>query len=338
MKTKLKQNSLEADISTIVRGGYDLQKLRIQMGNRIVAQFKHKLGIKPGISEDDTEGNDMDAEGANILKELRTMYDKIMDGVKSFPSPSRFKGEGLIGTFAELSLMAQYRGLEVNEHEAFHRLQGALAAVPLWNKYLKDVAGVGPAMAGVIISEIDITKARYASSLWKYAGLDVAADGRGRSRRTEHQIKVDYKAKDGTIKQRNSITFNPFLKTKLVGVLGPCFIKQVDRATGDPGKYRRIYLDYKHRMANHNKYGEHNDGKKDDEGRFITSKARRHNMATRYCVKMFLADLYTAWRTMEKLPVALPFAEAKLGMEKHHDVTLDPTNQGDKELTDAITE
>lgn len=33
-------------LRTLVRGAYDIQKLRIQSGNRIVGNFKAKLGHK----------------------------------------------------------------------------------------------------------------------------------------------------------------------------------------------------------------------------------------------------------------------------------------------------
>jgi hypothetical protein len=35
-------------------------------------------------------------------------------------------------------------------------------------------------------------------------------------------------------------------------------------------------------------------------------------------IKRFLADLYVAWRTLEGLPVAPPYSEAKQG-HVHHD-------------------
>ena len=51
------------DIRVMVRGAYDLQKLRIQIGNRIVGNFKAKLGQAPGESEDES----LDAEGKKIM-------------------------------------------------------------------------------------------------------------------------------------------------------------------------------------------------------------------------------------------------------------------------------
>ena len=133
-------------------------------------------------------------------------------------------------------------------------------------------------MSAVVISEIDIAKARYPSSLWAYAGLDVVAtDWKGRSRHKEHLRQISYISKDGKPATRLGITFNPLLKTKLTGVLGPCFIK----AGSDP--YKTIYDGYKHRLESHPKWS-------------ASTKAHRHNAAIRYMIKRFLCDLYAAWR------------------------------------------
>ena len=47
MKAKKKVDKPMSSIRMMVRGTYDLQKLRIQMGNRIVGNFKSKLGQQP---------------------------------------------------------------------------------------------------------------------------------------------------------------------------------------------------------------------------------------------------------------------------------------------------
>lgn len=276
------------NLRAIVRGAYDIQKLRIQMGNRIVGNFKVKMGQEPGKKEDE-----IDAEGKMILSEIRRDFAKITDGFTKMPTARKFKGQGVISEYTELVLVAEYIELERSEEGHFKRMGKVVEAHPLWGAFLRDVKGCGAAMAGVILSEIDITKARYVSSLWKYAGLDVGTDGKGRSRREEHLTEYEYVSKEGEIKKRKGITFNPFLKTKLVGVLGPCFLKA-------GGPYSEVYRDYKHRLEGHAEYGEE-------------SKGHRHNMATRYMVKMFLKDLYVAWRPLEGLPVHAPYQEAKLG-------------------------
>lgn len=274
-------------VRSVVRGAYDLQKLRIQTGLRLVATFKAKLGQSPGEKE-----TELDSDAQKLIKDLRQSYERISDGVVR----RSFKGDGLIDSLSEFALVGQYIRLDDAESSAFANLGKVLKTVPIYNHFLADVKGIGPAMAGVIVSEIDIAMARHPSSLWKYAGLDVAPNGAGRSRKSEHLVDVEYNAADGTRKSRKSITFNPFLKTKLVGVLGASFLRAGDN------KYRQIYADYKHRLEHHAVHSE-------------KTKGHRHNMAIRYMIKMFLLDLYVAWRTLEDLPVSVPYAEAKLGIK-----------------------
>lgn len=281
-----------SNIKTMVRGAYDIQKLRIQMGNRIVGNFKAKLGQEPSKPE-----AELGAEETKILKVLREHYKKITDGVKTFPRQANFKGDAVISDYTELCLLAQYVDLETEEARHFSRLGAILRDYPVFTEFLDKIKGIGPAMAGVIVSEIDISRAKYPSSLWAYAGLDVAPDGQGRSRKKEHLVECDYTDKDGKPAKRVGITFNPFLKTKLTGVLASSFL----RANNET--YAKIYNDYKHRLESHVKYS-------------LVSKGHRHNMAMRYMIKRFLCDLYVAWRTLEGLEVAPEYNEAKLG-HKH---------------------
>lgn len=292
---------MERDVlRTIVRGAYDVQKMRIQMGNRIVANFKAKLGQKPGEKEETIE-----SEGKELLADLRQRYARLTDGVARVKLKD-FEGDELISSYTELCLLGQYFSLEGAEKEHFKRLGEILLEYAIYREFLSGVKGIGPAMAGVILSEIDITKARHPSSLWKYAGLAVMSDGRGQSKRAEHLIDLEYTDRDGERATRKSITFNPFLKTKLIGVLASSFLRSGD------SPYAQVYRNYKHRLESHARWGTHNDGKRED-GKLITSKGRRHNMSLRYMVKMFLIDLYAAWRKLEGLPVSAPFHEAKLG-------------------------
>lgn len=281
---------MKQQLKTMVRGAYDIQKMRIQMGNRIVGNFKAKIGQAPSTPE-----TELDAEGKMILNGLRASFKKITDGISTFPRQATFKGDGVIDSYTELCLLAQYVDLEQSEDKHFRRLGTVLRDFPVYNEFLEGVKGIGPAMAGVIISEIDIEKAKYPSSLWAYAGLDVAADGRGRSRKAEHLVEVEYTTKDGNQDTRKSITFNPFLKTKLVGVLGSSFLR------AGKNKYSDIYNSYKLRLEN-----------RPDTAK--SSKGHRHNMATRYMIKQFIVDLHTAWRTIEGLPTAVPYHESKLGI------------------------
>ena len=271
-------------IRAITRSAYDIQKLRIEMGNRLCANFRAKLGLNEDA--DDTEGRD-------VLKDLERRFRLITDGIVQITRRRKFKYDGVITSYAELSLISHYLALKTEEARTFRTLEIALEDVPICVEFLHGVKGCGPAMSGVIVSAIDITKARYASSIWKYAGLDVASDGRGRSRKKEHLIDIEYEASDGETKTRKGITFNPFLKTKLVGVLGSSFLK-----CNSP--YRDHYDQYKHRISTDPKHEE-------------KTKGHIHNMSIRYMVKMFLADLYKEWRKLEGLPVEPSYHEKKHG-------------------------
>jgi hypothetical protein len=294
------QTEVRALIRPIVRGAYDQQKLRIQTGNRLASNFRAKLGQRPGKLE--TE--ELSADAQDVIAMLKASYRLLGTAIAEYTKrkprhgalgPIAFVGDELIETYTELALVEQYLDLEEQERRTFKRLETALASVPIYTEYLSHVRGIGPALAAVIVSEIDISRARHVSSIWKYAGLDVAEDGAGRSRRGEHLIERAYLDRNGKEALRKSITFNPFLKTKLLGVLASSFLRAGNE------RYREIYDSYKHRLESHPVHAE-------------KSKGHRHNMAMRYMVKMFLLDLYLLWRPLEGLEVSEPYSQAKLGI------------------------
>lgn len=279
------------NIRTLVRGAYDVQQLRIQAGNRIVTNFKVKIGQEPQKQE-----KEITKEGKIILGQLRAHYQKLMDGLKTFPRQKSYKGDEVISDFTELCLVHQYIGLENQEKEHFRLLGSVLKGYSIFTEFLEEIKGIGPAMAGVIISELDPHKAKYPSSFWKYAGLDVGPDNLGRSRRKEHLVETEYIDKEGEVKTKMGITFNPFLKTKLVGVLGSSFLRAKD------SYYGKCYYEYKARLENSPIHQE-------------KSKGHRHNMAIRYCIKRFLVDLHFSWRKLEGLEVSTEYSVGKLGMK-----------------------
>ena len=280
-----------SDLRTLVRGIYNIQKLRIQMGNRLVGNFKVKLGQAPSEPE-----STLDKKGEALLKQLRADYKKITDGIQALPTFKKFKSQGVIDTYTELCLVSSYDNLEGEEKSQFKYLDNVLKGYEIYTKYLIKVKGVGPAMAGVILSEIDISIAKYPSSLWKLAGLDVADDGAGRSRKKEHLIDIDYIDKNKKPAVKKGITFNPFLKTKLCGVLTGSFMRAGDNL------YSEAYYNYKNKLENHPIHK-------------TKTKLHRHNMANRYMIKLFLIDLHREWRTIVGLPVSVPYSEGKLGMK-----------------------
>lgn len=164
------------------------------------------------------------------------------------------------------------------EKELKSVLAAELKGMPIYEQFLKNVKGVGPMMAGVIVSEYDITRAPTVSNLWSFTGL---APG-----------------KDKLVKGKKA-TFNTWLRTKMCGVLAGSFLK-----CGSP--YRQFYENMKTRLENKAPW-------KDEP-----KPGHRHRAAIRYMMKMFLRDLYIAWRTVEGLPVRKPYEEEYLG--KTHSV------------------
>ncbi len=151
----------------------------------------------------------------------------------------------------------------------------------IYTEFLKGVKGVGPIMAAVIISEYDIHRATTVSKLWAFTGI---APG-----------------KDRMVKGEKS-SFNKWLRTKMCGVLAGSFIKcQSSYAL-------EYYYPYKSRLEQEQNTVQGSDKKWCDE-----RAGHRDKAAKRYMIKMFLKDLYVAWRTIEGLEVRPPYQEAYLG-------------------------
>jgi len=302
---------------SLVRTMYDVQMERVQTGNRICAEIKARLGQKPGQSE-----LELAKEAKVFLKQARDEYSRITDAFVLNQAHRYlkvdFEGFEIITDAGMLVFVELYEQQLAHEEKMVKVIGKIVQQHDLWGAFLEQVKGCGPLMSAVILSEFDIHKAERISQFWAYAGLSVAADGRGQGRYKEHLVDQEYTDKDGKQQIKKGLAFNPFLKTKMVGVLASCFIKQ----SPDECKYRKVYDDYKHRLENHAVYGiEHDEARKEEmkakTGNKYAPKGHRHAMAMRYMIKEFLKDLWLAWRVLEDLPVTASYNEAVLG-HKHH--------------------
>jgi len=254
-------------LKAIVRGHYDLQKLRIQAGNRIIANFRSKLDIAPSDK----------AEKA-ALSSIKTEFAAL----PAIKSKKHFKGTPIIAEYPEYVLVKSYVALLESEKQVIKEITQIVNEHPLYISFLSSIKGIGPLMTGILLTEIDISKADTPAALWKYAGLDVTSKGEGRSRRAEHLVDREYTKADGTVATKKSITYNPRLKTKLMGVLAPSLIKQ------QSPDYAPVYYEYKTRL---------------ETSRPEMVKGHMHMMALRYMTKRFLKHLYLNWRKLENLSV-----------------------------------
>lgn len=316
-------DSQKALLRILVDDFYDVQATRIAMGNRIVASLR-SMGLvedpaeksKPkkagtDLDSDDEGGKRDDPETNKIIVRVLNEFTRISDVYAE-----QFSGRGKIvkaleATKAEnvfikteltYSMVSLFVQMSQNEKSMLSICDKEVKNHPLWEAFFKDVKGCGPLMAAVCIAYLDPTKARWPSSFWKYAGLDVVVDENGSHGRSRHDAcMVKYIDKDGEEKEKRSLGYNPTVKTKLVGVLGTSFLR-----AGRDGKYAQLYYEYKNRQEN------------------LPEEVRPrpvviHRRSIRYAVKMFLADLWLAWRTIEGLPTGKPYAVAMLGRHPHHD-------------------
>lgn len=185
-------------------------------------------------------------------------------------------------------------------------LEKELKSIPIYNQFLSEVKGCGPVMAGVIISEFNIEIATTVSKMWQFAGLN-SGEVRGniaKGSKTEGTFSIE---KTETLVRGDKRTpgflspYNQFLRTKLIGVLASSFIKS-------KSPYRKYYDDYKLRLEQSQNFVHGTEKRWCDE-----SKGHRDNAAKRYMIKMFLKDLYVAWRELEGLEVRKPYQEEYLG-------------------------
>lgn len=230
-------------------------------------------------------------------------------------------------------------------------LKKALKRFPIYNEYLANVDGIGTISAAHIISTIDIAKATTVSKIWQYAGLNPGmVTGKKAVKKADYKpsmgtIVAEYDPKPGmeasvlvatdTLIRGDKLTpgfvapFNKDLRTALVGVMADGFImsgvrwpevdeeeynslpenarrikdKKFQSLSIKQGSYAKFYFDYKNRLANEEGWKDESDGHRD-------------RAAKRYMVKMFLKDLYVAWRTIEGLDVREPYQVEYLG-HKH---------------------
>lgn len=295
---------------------YDAQALRIATGNRLFQIFSKKSEDENNEESEDKSETELDA--SKINKEVLEEYEKIIEYKQEKkktvkPCLNALKEElKFIDSEEKFEQTKAYAFLLESEKTYNKLLQKTVEQHPVYSEFLSEIKGCGPLMAANLIAYLDPYKARHASAFQKYAGLDVVIsktkDGEplldeegnilthGRSRSDTEDYEYINKAGETTMKK--GLTYNPILKSKLIGVLAPCIIKAKDP------KYSKIYYDYKLRLQQMPKHQN-------------KSKAHQNNMALRYMIKWLLADLWTYWRNKENLPVSESYAISKLGMNPH---------------------
>lgn len=291
-------------LRSLVRVMYDMQDIRLRTYARIMnEEYRNSL-------EKDENGNiiaqkstaEQAAERKALIEQLTREYKSLEKEVEG----KRWKSieKELVARKSKIqsqitwALIKQCVESERQEKYLQSVIKSIVEQIPIYSEHLVNERGCGPTIAAILISEIDIDEARHVSSLWKYAGVDVV-NGHGRSKRAEDLVEREYVDKNGDVKTKKGISYNPFLKTKLCGVFASCFIKA-------GGPYREIYDQAKVRYTN-----AHPD----------FSVAHINNMAKRYAVKMFLKNLWNKWRALEGYPPEPDYWEQYISGRAHGEGT-----------------
>lgn len=184
-------NTKKQQIRALVSNVYDIQKLRIAAGNRLVQSFYAQLGVEPSTSP-----NDVDKDEKKMIDRLKSDYKRISDAVstenisikKAIKTLNEQKKEGKDGAKPDRSglqvihdemdykLVDSYILLLNSEEQSIKVLEKYVQSHPLWDAFFKDIKGAGTLMAAMCIAYFDIRRARYVSSFYKYAGLDTVQD------------------------------------------------------------------------------------------------------------------------------------------------------------------
>lgn len=232
-------------------------------------------------------------------QDLENMTERIMDEVD-------------VETFTAIADAARTQEKAIEKH-----LKEVLKRFSVYNEFLVNVKGVGHIAAGWILAEFDIHRATTVSKLWQFAGLNPSMV-RGK-KRVENKDGSFSLVLTGEMVRGDKLTaehiapFNKRLRAALVGVMGDGFIKAQNEYC------MRYYYPYKARLEQEesmvseiSKKGQ----KAKDVAWKDATKGHRDRAAKRYMIKMFLRDLYVAWRTLEGLEVREPYQEEYLG-KKH---------------------
>ncbi len=172
-------------------------------------------------------------------------------------------------------LLKKILGVE-DEFEKY--LKKIIKKHPVYSDWLSNVTGVGPALAGTILSEFRPERIYYVGQMFSYSGI----------------------IGDTSRKKGVKANYNTFLKSRLLGVLGDSFLK-------GESEYAIYYYQYMCRKLNMFLNG-------DEEYRKANPLARMNRQAVRWMVQRFVKDYYVAWRTIMGFPNIKSYEEEKLGM------------------------
>lgn len=222
------------------------------------------------------------------------------------------------------ALLRNAAAQETQRAGVLRQIEKILVHFPLYSQFIKDVAGVGVACAGLLLANIDWTRCEKVSSLQQFCGMGVRVDdeGKGHAQRKQAGTPLDYR------EEIKTALWHCFAQSMVKAKDGRRVVDHVAEdgtkvyATDEDGNeirtgneavqnspYFRRMVEYKHRLLSSPRYREEDntfDGRKG-------GKAIVNNMAYRPAAQLFLEHLYILGRTLAGLGVWPSYEAVKLG-------------------------
>jgi len=348
---------INSQIVFLAESYYDLQKLRIETFNRIVAicgnnsQINTETHSKFASHEPDETQNSLPSQ-ATTENQKENTEQPIEEKVKPSTIATQII-KGKIEVPADLKDLVWYHNnLFETEKQIKKKMDKWSSIHPLRVQYLDKIMGIGPIFASTLIAWLHpISRFDNISKLWSYCGLsaihyECSCKGSKKNKYKKHKflatsphsecpVRIGTKrepcnAKVVFCERRNFpmkrtahylMMINSKLKT-LMWKIASSFEKQ----NKEKSQYRRIYLDQKA------KYLARPDLAKAIADKVKGAKLHVRLMSMRYVSKRFLADLWTEWRTIEGLEVTEPYAIAILKHSGKQSIKTDEKSSNKKEV------
>jgi len=227
--------------------------------------------------------------------------------------------EAQLDQYGVLEIM---KNAEKFEKDVKKRLTEQVKQFEIWKKYLDKIQGVGPIISAGLLAYIgDIKRFDNISKLWQMAGFgmnsyckkckgftyeEVLFSKMGTKKKTKAKrlkaMKICDQCNDPTdpVIQRRQIGYMSNWNDKfkvLCWKIGQSMVKQKASKSG----YRKLYDQIKkqERLKNPKRIVR--------KGKIMFNDGHIHNRALRKVIKIFLANLWMEWRSMEGLPVTKPY-------------------------------
>lgn len=294
---------MSRDIRFLIENYYDIQKLRIETFNRIVAFTRENKDeiikeLNNFISQKYFGNHSRNASHQQFGTQDAHAKLLVNDAINLLNSQgekryAEFVEKYILSKKIELKIYSKienliwfFEKLHKLEKELYKKLDNWSYNHPLRTKFLNYVIGIGPILASGIIAWLSepILKAGHVSQIWAYCGL---APGQER-------------------KKGEKLNYNPKLKTFCWKIARSLIMK---KCFG-----RKLYEEFKRQAREKHPKPEIIDGKLKWTDKHIDNWARRK------VVKLFLAAVWEVWRKMNNLPVTEPYPIKFLG----HDTKIRP--------------